>query len=35
MVDNMPLKTFLESVERQLAECSAEELRDVLRKMAR
>ncbi|GIV86473.1 MAG: hypothetical protein KatS3mg054_0502 [Chloroflexus sp.] len=35
MVDNMPLKTFLESVERQLADCPAEELRDVLRKMAR
>jgi len=35
MVGNMPLKTFLESVERQLAACSAEELRDILRKVAR
>jgi len=30
----MPLKLFLEAVERRLAECSADELRDILRTMA-
>lgn len=34
MIDKLPLKTFLESLERQLAACSAEELRDILRKVA-
>lgn len=34
MVDKMPLRVFLEVVERRLAECSADELRDILRAMA-
>ncbi|HEY76475.1 MAG TPA: hypothetical protein G4O00_09885 [Thermoflexia bacterium] len=34
MSEKMPLKVFLEAVERRLAECSADELRDILRAMA-
>jgi hypothetical protein len=30
----MPLKTFFETVEQRLADCSVEELRDILRSMA-
>lgn len=35
MTDNIPLKTFWEVVERRLAACSAADLRDILREMAR
>jgi tetratricopeptide (TPR) repeat protein len=35
MSDKIPLKTFWEAVEHRLAECSAEELRNILREMAR
>ncbi|HID63056.1 MAG TPA: hypothetical protein EYP49_09995, partial [Anaerolineae bacterium] len=35
MSDKIPLKTFWEAVEHRLAECSTEELRDILREMAR
>jgi tetratricopeptide (TPR) repeat protein len=33
--DKLPLKTFWEAVERRLAECSADDLRAILRAMAR
>jgi hypothetical protein len=32
--EKMPLKTFWEAVEQRLAECSADELRTILRAMA-
>jgi len=35
MTDKIPLKAFWEAVEQRLAECSAEELRDILREIAR
>lgn len=35
MNDKIPLKTFWEAVERRLNECSADDLRDILRSMAR
>ena len=34
VTERMSLKVFLEAVERRLAECSADELRDILRAMA-
>ena len=33
-MEKMPLKTFFETVEQRLADCSVEELRDILRDMA-
>ncbi len=35
MTDEISLKTFWKAVERRPAACSAAELRDILRKMAR